>query len=472
MSSNDKPTVLIVGAGLGGLMLGALLEKSNVPYTIFERAAMVKPLGSAMAVGPTLLPIFQQMGIYDDIAATGKYGCHIYSHRESLEPYRPQDYSVMKEYTGYGRYIIARPDYYNIMLKQVPAHKVLFGHRVLNITEDDDKVTVHLSNNQTYKGDIIVGADGAYSAVRQRMYEQLKAKDLLPKEDQEDLPFSSTSLVGQTKVLDPEEFPIVNKPHCQFLGFLGDDKPYTWCVMSTTQKTLCWMAIHHLSKKTSKEAMEQRFRNSENSGEWGAAPAQTMCDETRNFPLQLGDGKKWTMGDLYDLTPKELISKVMLEEKVFKTWHHGRYVLMGDACHKLSPSGGHGAVTAMHDAITLANLIYVMPTKTSDDITRIFEEYKKERYPAVMASYKSSQIMAKAIENSIIGKLILFLMTRMPIWLWKLSLKKTIMYRPQVGFLPNIPLQGSVVPIVSPSEQKARALFEKQQQQDQQAASI
>lgn len=45
MSSNDKPTVLIVGAGLGGLMLGALLEKSNVPYTIFERAAMVKPLG-------------------------------------------------------------------------------------------------------------------------------------------------------------------------------------------------------------------------------------------------------------------------------------------------------------------------------------------------------------------------------------------------------------------------------------------
>ena len=45
MSSNDKPTVLIVGAGLGGLMLGALLEKSNVPYIIFERAAMVKPLG-------------------------------------------------------------------------------------------------------------------------------------------------------------------------------------------------------------------------------------------------------------------------------------------------------------------------------------------------------------------------------------------------------------------------------------------
>lgn len=41
----NKPTVLIVGAGLGGLMLGALLERQGVPYTILERAAAVKPLG-------------------------------------------------------------------------------------------------------------------------------------------------------------------------------------------------------------------------------------------------------------------------------------------------------------------------------------------------------------------------------------------------------------------------------------------
>ncbi|KAG0062130.1 hypothetical protein BGZ89_010909 [Linnemannia elongata] len=433
MSTNDKPTVIIVGAGLGGLMMGALFEKSGVPYTIFERAVAVKPLGSAMSIGPTLLPIFQQMGIYDDILAAGKYMTHTVAYQENQENYRPADYRPVEEFTGYGHYIIDRPTYYNIMLKQVPAHKIHFGKRVTDIIEKDDKVTIHLSDGETHEGDTVVGADGAYSSVREHMYEKLMANGLLPKEDQEDLPFSCTCLVGQTKVLDPEEFPCIKDPICQFHIVRGEEKPYT-------------------------EAMEQRFRNSENSGEWGAASAQTMCDETRNFAVNLSDGKKRTLGDLYDLAPKELVSKVMLEEKVFKTWHHGRIVLMGDACHKLNPAGGHGAVTAMHDAIALANLIYAQPTKTSGDITNLFEEYQKERLPAVMESFENSKIMSKLSDRGITGAILVFIMTHMPFWLWKLALKKTIKFRPQ----------GSVIPVISPSEQKARALFEKQRQ----AASI
>lgn len=50
-----------------------------------------------------------------------------------------------------------------------------------------------------------------------------------------------------------------------------------------------------------------------------------------------------------------------------------------------------GAVAAMHDAIALANLLYAMPATTSLEMTKVFEEYQKERYPAVMESFKSSQ---------------------------------------------------------------------------------
>jgi hypothetical protein len=35
-----------------------------------------------MAVGPTLLPIFQQLGIYDDLLAIGKHFTHVYNYKE------------------------------------------------------------------------------------------------------------------------------------------------------------------------------------------------------------------------------------------------------------------------------------------------------------------------------------------------------------------------------------------------------
>ncbi|KAF9113911.1 hypothetical protein BGX30_006782, partial [Mortierella sp. GBA39] len=133
-------------------------------------------------------------------------------------------------------------------------------------------------------------------------------------------------------------------------------------------------------------------------------------------------------------------------------------------CHKLHPSGGHGAVTAMHDAIALANLLYALPSRTGEEVTKIFEEYHTERLPAVQVSFKNSQLMSKFMEKSLVGAIILFLITHMPMWLWRLALAQTVKIRPQVGFLSNIPLRGTVTPIISPSEQKARNLFEQRQQ--------
>ncbi|KAF9351037.1 hypothetical protein BGX26_010865, partial [Mortierella sp. AD094] len=61
------PTVLIVGAGLGGLMLGAILESADISYHILERATETRPLGSAIALSGNILPAFEQLGIYEEL---------------------------------------------------------------------------------------------------------------------------------------------------------------------------------------------------------------------------------------------------------------------------------------------------------------------------------------------------------------------------------------------------------------------
>ncbi|KAG0339067.1 hypothetical protein BG000_002916 [Podila horticola] len=64
---HHPPTVLIVGGGLAGLLLAILLEHSNWPYQIFERADAVKPIGSTLALSPNILSAMEQIGIYEDL---------------------------------------------------------------------------------------------------------------------------------------------------------------------------------------------------------------------------------------------------------------------------------------------------------------------------------------------------------------------------------------------------------------------
>ncbi|KAG0309247.1 hypothetical protein BGZ97_013125 [Linnemannia gamsii] len=459
----DKPKVLIVGAGLGGLVLGALLEKADVPYVIFERTSTVKPLGSAIAVGSNLLPLFIQLGIYDEFVALSRDVESCTVSREDKGTLVHLDFSPKSELSGYSQYIVARPLLYDLLLRQVPSDKIQFNKRILTIKEEDDMVTIQAADNSVFEGDILVGADGAYSAVRQRLYERLKREGKLPKSDQEELPFSCTCLVGQTEPMDYEStFPEFMVPTPPFYNTLGEKEPFTYVLFATAQSTVTWMVIHHLDAKSSKAAEEQRFRGSENS-EWGPHAAQAMCDETRHFPLPIG-AKKMTMGDIYDLTPKEKISKVMLEEKVFDTWYSGRTVLLGDACHKLDPAGGHGAVTSMHDALAIANLIYALPSNTTKEIEKSFAEYQAERRPPAVEAFKASEAMATFMNRGFIGSISLFVLKHIPRFLWKAFLKGTIRQRPTCGFLPEIEDRKGTVPAdVSPSAEKARAVYKKRQ---------
>ncbi|KAG0217354.1 hypothetical protein BGX33_010767 [Mortierella sp. NVP41] len=443
---SSKPTVLIVGAGLGGLMLGALLERASIPYAIFERTSTVKPLGSALLIGPSLMPLFAQLGIEEEFIALGKRTMNSAIRREGAGPLLTVDYQTQTEYSGYYSYLIARPTLYNLVLKLVPPHKILFSKRVLTIGEEDGKVMIQTADNCAYEGDVLVGADGAYSAVRQRLYERLKKEDKLPKSDQQNLPFHSTCLVGQTKVLDPADFPEFQHP--SLFNTLGKDKPFSWMVLPTAQNTFCWMVIHHLDKVSSKVAEEHRFREYQNA-QWGPYAAQTMCDETKHFPLSIGN-RNLTMGDLYDWTPKELISKVMLEEKVFQTWYSGRTILLGD-----------GAVLAMHDALALANLLYALPSDTAVEIERIFAAYKAERMGPTIDVFKSSQMASKFMEKGLVGALFLFTMKKLPPWIFDIATRRMILNRPQIGWMQQIESKGSIPAVVSPSTEKARQVFER-----------
>lgn len=84
------------------------------------------------------------------------------------------------------------------------------------------------------------------------------------------------------------------------------------------------MVVEQLNGSMSKE--HDNFRDSD----WGPQAAGAMADAARDFPIVNGGKSGMTMGDLIDRTNKDMISKVVLEEKVYKTWFGSRTVLLGD----------------------------------------------------------------------------------------------------------------------------------------------
>ncbi|KAF9380053.1 hypothetical protein CPB97_008601 [Podila verticillata] len=449
----SKPRVLISGGGIGGLTLAILLHKARIPCLVLERAKEIKPLGSAMTMGASVSPLFKQMGIYDEFVERSIYFNEMHMLKEDLTPMHTMDTTWLKEVVGYGEYIISRPQLYDLLIHKVPRERILLGKRVLSFTQNEDNVMVTCSDNTSYHGEILVGADGAYSAVRQNLYKELKKKHKLPSSDDVTLPFSCVCLVGQTIPLDPEEFPLMKEELGQFHSVLGVSTMCTWLTLTTQQNTVCWMVIQFLDKHSAKR--NDSFRNSE----WGPEAAEELAREVRPFKVAGGkDGKVRTLGEYIDKTPHNLMSKVMLEEIVFDTWYGGRTVLLGDACHKMNPTGGVGGVVAINDAVTLANWFSTLQVAKEEHIENVFKKYREERYPVAKAAFESSQMFTKNLGKNMLSVVVRGMMKRLPRWLWRRIVINIVKPRHQVSFLPQIEDNAPVKPLYQPSLPKTLAI--------------
>ncbi|KAG0353655.1 hypothetical protein BC939DRAFT_497687 [Gamsiella multidivaricata] len=349
---------------------------------------------------------------------------------------------------GYSQVIFARPRLYELLLKQVPSEKITLRKKVLRTEEKEGKMHIYCSDNTSYEGDILVGCDGAYSNVRQNMFQQMKAKDLLPAVDGEDMAIGFVSMVGVADSQDLKKYPQLKDPFCHFSCALGKDNR-SWGVCNVADNQVCWGLNIQLSEQ---EAKVQRFRNSE----WGPESIETMIKEFQDVPSPWGG----TMGEFIHATPKDLISKVFLEEKLFQTWYHSRTVLLGDACHKMLPGAGQGAVSAMQDAVVLANCIYNMNDKTPESLTAAFKDYREQRFDRVSNQYKASKEMSKILSGQTWSERFFryIILNWIPSFLQNQQSLLGLDYRPQIAWLPLAENRGTVS--VLPQQGKREPLAE------------
>ncbi|KAG0339064.1 hypothetical protein BG000_002913 [Podila horticola] len=372
------PRVIIVGGGIGGLLLAVILEQVGIPYTVFERSSEIKPLGAIMCLNSGILPVFEQLGLFDDLMRVSLpcHGMNIF--QENMKKISEVKMEGYKNLVGYDFTVFARPELYHIFASRIPRGKILFGKKVLSTMHNSDGVMIRCSDNSSYQGDILVGADGAYSAVRQTLYKQLSRENKLPSCDEEQMSINYSIMVGTTNELDPEKYTDLKLTSTYYALMLANKgSPLSWSTFTIPGNRICWSAQVQLDRDTSQN---ESFRNSE----WGPETNEAFIREVYNGATPYG-----ILGDLIDQTPKDRISRVFLEDKLFETWY--------SAAHKLLPSAGQGAVSAMQDAVILANCIYDLTALDTNSVTAALKDYHDQRYPHVKSQYDASKMNAKIL---------------------------------------------------------------------------
>ncbi|KAG0286960.1 hypothetical protein BGZ96_009054 [Linnemannia gamsii] len=437
---HPNPRVIVVGAGISGLMMGLLLGKAGITYQIFERASHVKALGALMSINANILPVFEQLGLLKEVEniSLRNNGSIIFnSQMKEIGQVRVPNYM---ELTGYDFLVFSRPELYEILLRQVPQDRISFNKRILSMRESIGGTRIYCSDNSIYEGDIVIGADGAYSAVRQNMHKMMETNGAVaPVHDIKDMAMPYMCMVGTTGPMSPHDYPHLKDSMNHLHHVVGADI-HSWTVITIPRNRFCWSVMVQI--KDQNEAKEQRFRNSE----WGPEANNSLIDEVKDFPISFGG----TLGDIIKATPKDRISKVMLEEKLFETWHYKNVVLIGD-----------GAVNAMQDAVVLANCLYDLTDLSPESLTAAFEDYRSQRFREAKKQVVNSKMNARVSSGqSLIEKIVRHLVLNfIPASVMARQFSRAAAYRPQVAYLPQVVERGSIKAL--PNRPSKRVMYEK-----------
>ena len=168
VTPSEHAEIVIIGGGIGGLTLGAVLRKLKISYRILERSTAITPQGAGISLAPNCLRALDQLGLYEKTAANSQelYGVDVYHERNY---WGRLDFGLAKKWFGYHVRSISRAEFHGYLSEAADAsNTVLLDWNVQNIVDDENSphVLVQGANGKEITASLVVGADGIRSVTR------------------------------------------------------------------------------------------------------------------------------------------------------------------------------------------------------------------------------------------------------------------------------------------------------------------
>ncbi|EER23620.1 FAD dependent oxidoreductase domain containing protein [Coccidioides posadasii C735 delta SOWgp] len=356
--SVDHPTwetpfkVIVVGAGVAGLTLAHCLEKANIDYVVLDKGIVAPPFGTTITMQPHGCRILDQLGCLDAVLSqcSTMKGC---SCRTSTGKVYAENrfFEVIQQYSGYSTCTLDRRVFLRTLYNQLrDKSKVLERCRVENIIEETGIVKVLLADGTEHVGNLVVGADGVHSKVRELMWD--KANRAIPGSISAAEKRSMATTYNALIAMCPP-VPGLSKHDMEITSGNG------FSFLLLCQPTFITFIAHCKLP----EAKRYRWPN---RGKYTEEEMEALASKLADCPVT----ETVLFGELWrSRTKGQLIS---LEEGVLKHWFFGRIVLAGDAIHKITPNSALGGCTAMESVVSIANaihgLVHAHPNKEPSDV--------------------------------------------------------------------------------------------------------
>ncbi len=349
-----KLSIAVVGAGMGGLSVAATLRQVGADVQIYEQAHQFARLGAGIQMMPNSMKVLRGIGVEEKLR---RLAFQPYSHlnREWDTGKILRELPMPESLFGAPYLCMHRADLHDALASAVPREIIHLSKKLVGLDQTADRVTLTFADGTRAEADAVVGADGIHSIVR-------------------DIIIGPDMPIHKGRIAYRAIFPsaLLNGRD------LGGSRTKWWGIDRH-------IVIYYTTPSRSEVYLITSVPE----------PAEWLTRESWSTKGDVRDLRKAYEGFHPDVTAvvnacPDCHKWAILEREPLPRWSDGRIVLLGDACHPMTPYMAQGAATAIEDAAILARCI----AESEENVQEAFRRYEAHRKP------RTSRIQAISSANT------------------------------------------------------------------------
>lgn len=350
-------SVIVVGAGIGGLAAGLGLLRAGQRVRILEQVSDLAEVGAGLSITPNAGKALVALGLRDELERIGsRPPAGAIRHYQTGEVLVQLAQDQTAERYGLPLYHVHRADLHAALAAAVRAldpQCLATGSAVETVDTRADGVTAVLRDGTRHDADWLVGADGIHSVTRKALFGP-------------DRP-NFTGYLAYRGLVPGERVPadLLDPPLCMTVG------PRRLLMRYPLRRRTVVNIV----------AIAQRSAWTEEGWSVGATRDELLAE--------FADFEPHARRLLELVPPEKLFKWGLFDRDPLPTWTKGRATLLGDAAHAMPPFTGQGAVMALEDAAVLGRA-----AAAASDPDEALARYETARHPRVTAALVMSRARA------------------------------------------------------------------------------